>query len=556
MRKRIEAVQKRDFIFALLFLAGTGMIFYKCAFGYSFWDEPFYLTIPQRLFQGDSLFTQEWHLSQLASVLIYPFFALYRLFFTESEGILLHFRYLYTGLQALTALFIYVRLRKHGLFAAGASLMYLLFAPFGIMALSYNSIGVLCTTVSGVLLATNLNKQPATFFLIGLFYAGAVLCCPYLAAGYAIYAVVCIIRKDGKALLWVTLGCSFLAIIFIGFLLSRATLPDILRALPAILNDPEHPHTGFLKNLESYSTAIYRHSRFASPIIKAGAVLSGLILVDRHSPARRMAYGIAAIVLSILFTLPFVFSAVYLNFLLACPFFLGWFAFLLAPRENLNWFLSTWLLSLLYGLCVNWSSNQQFYVISMACMAGSIGSWIMVSNWLNLYSGASAGRWLKSCTLVIMALFIVAQAHIRFTTLFWEYGDMSQMSYEITVGPAKGLRTSAANKEFYETLYQDTQSVRDWADGPVLYYTRNTFLYLADSKDNASFSAWTSGINESSAKKLLEYYRLNPSKIPAIIYCLKADSFAAEHVSQFAKTYHYNLQETTLGYVLVSSNLT
>ena len=84
MRKRIEAVQKRDFIFALLFLAGTGMIFYKCAFGYSFWDEPFYLTIPQRLFQGDSLFTQEWHLSQLASVLIYPFFALYRLFFTES----------------------------------------------------------------------------------------------------------------------------------------------------------------------------------------------------------------------------------------------------------------------------------------------------------------------------------------------------------------------------------------------------------------------------------------------------------------------------------------
>ena len=57
-------------------------------------------------------------------------------------------------------------------------------------------------------------------------------------------------------------------------------------------------------------------------------------------------------------------------------------------------------------------------------------------------------------------------------------------------------------------------------------------------------------------KKLLEYYRLNPSKIPAIIYCLKADSFAAEHVSQFAKTYHYNLQETALGYVLVSSNLT
>ena len=140
----------------------------------------FYLTVPYRLTAGDGLFINEWHLSQMAGFLIYPFMKLYQLVFDGTDGIILHFRYIFTFLHICTSLFIYVRLRKYKIAALGASISYLLFTTFGIMALSYNSIAVACTTITGILLATNDNKKWYISYLAGLFYAAAVLCCPYL----------------------------------------------------------------------------------------------------------------------------------------------------------------------------------------------------------------------------------------------------------------------------------------------------------------------------------------------------------------------------------------
>lgn len=551
----MKRVTRADLVFALIFLIGAWMIFYKCPFGYANMDESFYLTIPYRLSQGDGLFTQEWHLSQMGNFLIYPLFLLYRLFFPGTEGILLHFRYLYTALHTLTALFLYLRLRRHGLFAAGASVMYLLFAPFGIMALSYNSIGVACTTLSGVFLATNPDRRPLTFFLTGLCYAGAVLCCPYLAAGYGVYAAVCLLRRKWRDLLWVTGGCFCLAVLFLGFVLSRASISGILQAFPALLNDPEHPPVSLLESLWKYGYTILSYNRFALPILGAAGVLSLAILVDRKSSGRRMFYALAAGVLTCVFTIPYLTDLVYLNFLLFCPCLMGWFAFLLSPRENLVWFLSTWMLGLLYSLCINWTSNQGFYVISMAFTVGSVGSWIMLSSWLNTCTPAAARRWLRGVFLVGLALFLAAEGYVRFNSLFWEDGGMTQMTHTITMGAEKGIRTTPERKDSYEALYRDTQAVRSLPQGPVLYYTTNTMLYLSDAKASASFSAWTSGINQASADKLALYYQLNPQKIPTVIYCLKSDDFSEELVAQLTQAWGYTLEETQLGYILTSSEL-
>ena len=548
-------VTRADLVFALIFLSGAWMIFYKCSFGFANIDESFYLTIPYRLSQGDSLFTQEWHLSQMGNFLIYPIFLLYRLFFSGTEGILLHFRYLYTALHALTALFLYLRMRRYGLFAAGASVMYLLFASFGIMALSYNTMGVACTTLSGVLLATNPNRRPAPFFFIGLFYAGAVLCCPYLAAGYVVYAIVCLLQRKWRNLLWITLGCGSLAVVFLAFVLSRASISQILYSLPILLNDPEHPPISLHQSLFNYCVVILFSSRYAVPLAMATAILSCTVLADRKSASRQIVYALAAGVLTGLYTISYLRDGVNLNFLMFCPSILGWFAFLLAPKENLVWFLSTWVLGLLYSLCINWTSNQGFYVISMAFTVGSVGSWIMLSNWLNTCTSAAARRWLRGAFLVGLALFLAAEGYVRFNSLFWEDGGMSQMTHTITVGAEKGIRTTPERKDSYEALYQDTQAVRDFESGPVLYFTANTMLYLSDTKENASFSAWTSGINKASADKLAQYYYLNSQKVPAVIYCMKSDDFSEELVAQLTQSWGYTLKETQLGYILTSSDL-
>lgn len=550
MEKRVT---KADLVFALIFLAGTCLIFYKCPFGFANLDESFYLTIPYRLSQGDGLFSQEWHLSQMGNFLIYPFFLLYQLFFSGTDGILLHFRYLYTALHTLTALFLYLRLRRHGLFAAGASVMYLLFAPFGIMALSYQSLGVACTTLSGVLLATNPDRRPVPFFFAGLFFAGAVLCCPYLAAGYGLFFLLCLFRRDWRGLLWVTAGCGALAVVFLGFVLSRASISQILQALPIMLNDPEHPAVGLRWSLKNYVETVAYYNRLAAPLAAVGGVLSCVILADRKSAARQMGYALAAGVLTCVWTLVYLTGNADLNFLMFCPFILGWFAFLLAPGENLRWFAATWLMSLLYSLCINWASNQGFYVVSMACTAGSVGSWIMLSNWLDALSTPSGNR-LRRVFLLGLAMFLAAQGYVRYHFLFWEGEGMAQMTQTITVGAEKGLRVTQGRKDAYEALYRDTQSVRDYETGPVLYYTTDTMLCLSDTKQSASFSAWTSGVNQASADKLEQYYRLNPHKIPAIIYCTKSEEFSQEFVTRLVQTGDYTLRETETGYILTQTD--
>ena len=57
---------------------------------------------------------------------------------------------------------------------------------FGIMALSYNSMGILLLLSACVLVATADPKRRAAPLLAGLFFAGAVLCCPYLLLLYVL----------------------------------------------------------------------------------------------------------------------------------------------------------------------------------------------------------------------------------------------------------------------------------------------------------------------------------------------------------------------------------
>ena len=62
----------QDYLFIALMAFALILSFWKCRFGFGGNDEAFYLTIPHRLTLGDSLFGNEWHLSQLSGFLLIP----------------------------------------------------------------------------------------------------------------------------------------------------------------------------------------------------------------------------------------------------------------------------------------------------------------------------------------------------------------------------------------------------------------------------------------------------------------------------------------------------
>ena len=90
MVKKLK-LNKVDIVFMLLFLIGSIFIFYKCRYNTRSSVESFYLTVPYRLTAGDGLFINEWHLSQMAGFLIYPFMKLYQLVFDGTDGIITAF---------------------------------------------------------------------------------------------------------------------------------------------------------------------------------------------------------------------------------------------------------------------------------------------------------------------------------------------------------------------------------------------------------------------------------------------------------------------------------
>ena len=63
--------RENDAVFFML-LGLTAVFFcWRCRYGFAEADEAFYPTIAYRLTQGDRLLVDEWHMSQLSSVLLY-----------------------------------------------------------------------------------------------------------------------------------------------------------------------------------------------------------------------------------------------------------------------------------------------------------------------------------------------------------------------------------------------------------------------------------------------------------------------------------------------------
>ena len=88
MENRTETF-RRELPAVLLLLAALAVVLWKAPFGMAIPDEALYLTIPYRLLQGDSLLLHEWHVTQLASLLLLLPLRLVLALRTSTEGVLL-----------------------------------------------------------------------------------------------------------------------------------------------------------------------------------------------------------------------------------------------------------------------------------------------------------------------------------------------------------------------------------------------------------------------------------------------------------------------------------
>ena len=484
----------QDYLFIALMAFALILSFWKCRFGFGGNDEAFYLTIPHRLILGDSLFGNEWHLSQLSGFLLIPFVWLYRLTTGSTDGIIFAARIVYILMHAGATVVIYTRLRKFGLLSVFGCALYFLYTPFNIMALSYDSMGVELLLLAGVLLATADYEKKLQLIFSGLAFAGAVLCNPYLASLWLLYAAcmgahLLLKNKDisialksemfsVRAFLFFTAGVAALAVLFLIFTLTRIGFGDIFANLPYMLDDPEHPHITVWNKVQSYFKSWFElHPHFLhpqrrtpfTPLIRyrlTSAAYQAVLLINLWKRHRIIFFGIT-------------------SYLLLES----------KPRELL---LAVFIPGIIYSFCIHMSSNQVMYCISMAMTVTNVASMIflgcLIAEMRETPDNITYANAVRCVTLCSVAAVIALQAGVQITSktfhVFWDSAP-EQLTTEISSGPAEGILTTDGNAQAYETVYADISDFMNRENGNILFLTPRTWTYLAmNDFGYATYSAW------------------------------------------------------------------
>ena len=136
----VKKLQKTDYFFAAAMLAILSMHL-LCIFSPDhFADESFYPTIPLRLMNGDSLISDEWHLTQFSSVFLYLPTRLWVEIKGSADGIILYLRFLYLSIHSGVSIWLYKHFRAYGIPAVAAALLFYSQVPLRFLSANYHSL--------------------------------------------------------------------------------------------------------------------------------------------------------------------------------------------------------------------------------------------------------------------------------------------------------------------------------------------------------------------------------------------------------------------------------
>lgn len=520
-------------IFILVLVVIGVFLIWRNYYGIALNDESFYLTLPYRYVQGDALFKNEWHLAQMHGVILIPFVKLYIMLFGTTDGIILGFRHLYVVFHIVTTCVIYFGLRRISkLGALLSSIVYLSYIPFGIPALSYNTIAMGTLIVSFVLLAINDNNKIWINILVGILFALSVLCCPYLVALYVLYVIVVIINsikrsksKNSlytiKTALFITLGIGVVALVFIGYVLMNSSISDIIKSFPFIVNDPTHDTTVpfYVKFIDYFKFILF--SVDYKMLVVYGLFVIGMIitLIDKNRQEHKLVYIIISLILSIIGTIICALTG-FVNMIFFPAQIVIVENFILSSQQTTRKLMCQfWIPAMIYTFLLNMTSNQEYVAISSSSIVALvIGIVIVISE----AEHAEKGRVVKVASTVYFVMIFAMCIWFRFYSVVGD-SNIFEQKYEITKGPEKGIIGSEEKSGAYEDTYDLIKSIQSEYNAHSFVYVGTSYewiqkitYYLMDGIENSCCSAWMLYADRVNIMK--NYYRINPDKIPDMIY--------------------------------------
>lgn len=510
--KKIKKIDIHSLVFFICILF-IGLVLWKqCRYGFGNVDESLYLAIPYRLCQGDALLTDEWHISQLSSFIIYPLVKIFLLLNKSTDSIILAFRRIYTIIQLCVASILYLKYKKvHKTGAFIGCILFLLYTPYGIRALSYNSIAIQSLALFSIFFYSN-NK--IELIISGVLFAFSVLCCPYLIIVYFAYLVFYVLCRNRQSLdkyrfLYASIGSICVFILFCIFVLSRADIQKIIFSIPKILEDPDHSYDLFEKiNLFFYSIL------YDGEILKLIIYLLYItIIIVKIDIEKKLSISLLVTFVYLLFSIK---KYNYLNMLMV-PVFVESFlcAFFLGKEDCDERIKISLIIALVYSFLLNLSSNQILYAISSAFSIAICGG---TTNIFYINSRMKKGNLLRYSFLILFVVTqFISETYFRIVPIFWE-GTIFENNEFVSFGIDNGIFVSKEKYDIYTNYYYELESIPNNENINVLFVSDKTYLYLMGKWRNSCYSAWPYVYSGNYSSRLLSYYEINSNKLPEFIF--------------------------------------
>lgn len=559
-------------VFFLALLLVDIFLFWKSHYGYGANDESFYLTTAHRLSKGDALLSEEWHMSQMSAFLVYPIMKIYLAIAGTTEGILLHFRWIFIVVKSLIATAgMKLLYKKYGYFAAVAMSIYMLFTPYNLLQLCYNSMGLSFLMLAGIMLISiehEGNELTWKCFGAGIFLACAVLCCPYLATLYVLMACVAVIcwkkKKNAvymKGIGFLTMGCAVMAVLFMIFVLSRTSLGEIFANIPEMLKDPEHPVQSVVTSMVNLLLSFVQFYPVATIawVIEIFLVLAETVYLRRKKAEYALNNGylyIMIMAICVIITLVQLANNIFFTYnLIMVPLvYLGSLIYLIAFCEKNSQMSRGPLIlggmGIYYGILLNMSSNNQLNIFSCASAIATVATILTIGEYIR--TTEIPHKWKQWGGRVCMGSAIVVQLLIIVLSVsqhaFWET-RVSDLKSQVEFGPLKGIYTSEEHALEYENTLKDLMWLTEQPEGKFAYFSAKPYVYLYVDMPYGTHSGW-SGEFPTQVFMGENYYNLHEDKIPDYVYVEKA-YITGEDVSQTALQNGYQVKELDYGYLLV-----
>ena len=532
----------------------TLILIIRAFYSFCWSDETFYLSTCHRLYMGDSIFKHEWFPTQLSSLILLPFYALYIKAAGSTAGIILYFRILFVIVSTINAVIVYRILKKHvSIFTSMTCSLFLMFyTHLNIATLSYYTLSVQLFLVSMLLVYHYYSSDKSIHLVLaGILFALSVLCLPTLAvayfAGLIAAGIIILLMKKQKLkdsavnriskthpvelIKYTFIGIAIPAAIFIIYLLMTVPVGDFIKGIPYVLSDEEHG-TSLIYPIKKFFIGInevFGNAAYASYLLILVTAAISFLKLNRSRAFRLMIF-ITDIILFVILYLASVGHTGYIQTVL-CLFTLP--LFFLQTKKDWKLFFTLILSGMVFSLVYSYSSNGYLYVLSMGHFISSIGCVMVLEQYtLEVLSNKDAptssdsdstvkkkhnfpGYTYLICCTAIVCIALTQTMLLRLVNIYRD-APVQMLNFQIITGPARGLYTTPDHYLSYNVVYSTLQKYcKSDAPGEEIFITKLLpWGYMCTDLGCGAPTTWRTSFN---SERLKPYYKMNPDKIPDII---------------------------------------